>query len=231
MLFTKKYLEGILNKYGEAFPRQSELKSFDEVNARAAALSNIQVAYHLESGFLGHKVKAENIKKDSEFACSELDRILLIFKNGMYKVINVPDKLFVGSDVIWIGVVDNRLVFNLIYRAGAVNLSYVKRFKMPKFILNREYRLFEEHKRSTIQLLRTGEKDIRARISLVPSSRARYNSLEIEMDDYLIKGVAAKGKRVSSRVVRRVTDLTGKPKKNEPVLATLPGVERGTESL
>ncbi|WYD81822.1 MAG: DNA topoisomerase IV subunit A [Candidatus Electrothrix gigas] len=231
VLFTKKYLEGILNKYGEAFPRQSELKSFDEVNARAAALSNIQVAYHQESGFLGHKVKAENIKKDSEFACSELDRILLIFKNGMYKVINVPDKLFVGSDVIWIGVVDNRLVFNLIYRAGAVNLSYVKRFKMPKFILNREYRLFEEHKRSTIQLLRTGEKDIRARISLVPSSRARYNSLEIEMDDYLIKGVAAKGKRVSSRVVRRVTDLTGKPKKNEPVLATLPGVERGTESL
>ena len=231
VLFTKKYLEGILNKYGEAFPRQSELKSFDEVNARAAALSNIQVAYHQESGFLGHKVKAENIKKDSEFACSELDRILLIFKNGMYKVINVPDKLFVGSDVIWIGVVDNGLVFNLIYRAGAVNLSYVKRFKMPKFILNREYRLFEEHKRSTIQLLRTGEKDIRARISLVPSSRARYNSLEIEMDDYLIKGVAAKGKRVSSRVVRRVTDLTGKPKKNEPVLATLPGVERGTESL
>ncbi len=231
VLFTKKYLEGILNKYGEAFPRQSELKSFDEVNARAAALSNIQVAYHQESGFLGHKVKAENIKKDSEFACSELDRILLIFKNGMYKVINVPDKLFVGSDVIWTGVVDNGLVFNLIYRAGAVNLSYVKRFKMPKFILNREYRLFEEHKRSTIQLLRTGEKDIRARISLVPSSRARYNSLEIEMDDYLIKGVAAKGKRVSSRVVRRVTDLTGKPKKNEPVLATLPGVERGTESL
>ncbi|MCI5113573.1 MAG: DNA topoisomerase IV subunit A [Candidatus Electrothrix sp. AW1] len=231
VLFTKKYLEGILNKYGEVFPRQSELKSFDEVNARAAALSNIQVAYHQESGFLGHKVKAENIKKDSEFACSELDRILLIFKNGMYKVINVPDKLFVGSDVIWIGVVDNGLVFNLIYRAGAVNLSYVKRFKMPKFILNREYRLFEEHKRSTIQLLRTGEKDIRARISLVPSSRARYNSLEIEMDDYLIKGVAAKGKRVSSRVVRRVTDLTGKPKKNEPVLATLPGVDRGTESL
>ncbi|MCW5213649.1 DNA topoisomerase IV subunit A, partial [Desulfobulbus sp. TB] len=58
VLFTKKYLEGILNKYGEAFPRQSELKSFDEINARAAALSNIQVAYHQESGFLGQKVKA-----------------------------------------------------------------------------------------------------------------------------------------------------------------------------
>jgi topoisomerase-4 subunit A len=161
-----------------------------------------------------------------EFACSELDRILLIFKDGLYKVINVPDKLFIGSDVAWMGVVDKSLVFNLIYRAGSVNLSYVKRFKMPKFILNREYRLFEEHKRSAIQLLRTGEKEIRARISLVPSSRARYNALEIEMDDYLIKGASAKGKRVSSRVVRRVTDVTGKPKKTGPVLATLPGLQK-----
>jgi topoisomerase-4 subunit A len=225
VLFTKNYLQDILDKYGEAFPRQSELKSFDEVNARAAALSNIQVGYHRDSGFMGHKVKAEDPKKDIEFACSELDRILLIFKDGLYKVINVPDKLFIGSEVAWMGVVNNSLVFNLIYRAGAVNLSYVKRFKTPKFILNREYRLFDEHKRSIIQLLRTGEKEVRARISLVPSSRARYNSLEIEMDDYLIKGVAAKGKRVSSRVVRRVTDVTGKPKKTGPVAAALPGLE------
>ncbi len=226
VLFTKNYLQEVLDKYGEAFPRRSELKSFDEVNAREAALSNIHVAYHRESGFIGHKIKAEDKKKDMEFACSELDRILLIFNDGLYKVINVPDKLFIGSEVAWLGVVDEKLVFNLIYRAGSVNLSYVKRFKTPKFILNREYRLFEEHKRSAIQLLRTGEEEIRARISLVPSSRARYNSLEIEMDDYLIKGVSAVGKRVSSRVVRRVTDITGKPKKTGPVATSLPGLDK-----
>jgi topoisomerase-4 subunit A len=225
VLFTKNYLQEVLDKYGEAFPRRSVLESFDEVNAREAALSNIQVAYHRESGFVGHRIKAEDEKKDIEFACSDLDRILLIFNDGLYKVINVPDKLFIGSEVAWLGVVDESLVFNLIYRAGSVNLSYVKRFNTPKFILNREYRLFEEHKRSAIQLLRTGEKEIRARISLVPSSRARYNSLEIEMDDYLVKGAAAKGKRISSRVVRRVTDITGKPRKTGPVATSLPGLD------
>lgn len=158
VLFTRNYLQQILDKYGEAFPRRSKLKSFDEVNAREAALSNIQVAYQRKSGFLGHKIKIEDPKKDREFACSELDRILLIFNDGLYKVINVPDKLFVGNEVAWLGVVDENLVFNLIYRAGSVNLSYAKRFKMPKFILNREYRLFEKHKRSTIQLLRTGKR-------------------------------------------------------------------------
>jgi topoisomerase-4 subunit A len=225
ILFTKNYLQALLTKHGEQFPRKSRIKEFDEVNAREAALSNIQVAYHRESGFMGHKIKAEHPKKDIEFACSELDRILLVFKDGLYKVINVTDKLFVGGDVAWMGVVDNTLVFNLIYRSGAVNISYVKRFKMPKFILNREYRLFEEHKRSVIQMLRIGEKEVRARISLVPSSRARHNSMEIELEDYLIKGAAAKGKRISGRVVRRVTDITGKPRKIAPVAASLPGLD------
>ncbi|MCI5222644.1 MAG: DNA topoisomerase IV subunit A, partial [Candidatus Electrothrix sp. AR4] len=225
VFFTKKYLQNLLDKYGEHFPRRSKLREFDEVNARKAALSNIQVAYHRESGFMGHKIKGESAKKDIEFVCSELDRILLIFKDGLYKVINVPDKLFVGGNIAWMGVVDNTLVFNLIYRSGAVNISYAKRFKTPKFILNREYRLFEQHKRSVIQMLRTGAKEVRARISLVPSSRARHNSMEIELEDYLIKGIAAQGRRISGRVVRRVTDITGKPLRVAPVMASLPGLE------
>ncbi len=224
VLFTRNYLQGLLDTYGEQFPRRSELKAFDEVNARDAALSNMRVAYQRASGFVGHKVEAEDAKKDISFTCSDLDRLLLIFKDGLYKVINVPDKLFVGNDLVWAGVVDTSLVFNLIYRSGAVNLSYVKRFKTPKFILNREYRLFEEHKRSLIQMLAAGEKDIRARVSLVPSARARYNALEIEMADYLIKGVSARGKRISSRVVRRVTDITGRPRKEAPAAAALPGL-------
>ena len=96
---------------------------------------------------------------------------------------------------------------------------------MPKFIIGREYRLFPEHKRSIIQLLALGEKDVRARISLVPSSRARYNSMEIDMDDFLLKGASAKGKRISNRVVRRVSNITGKPRKAKMVIPSLPGMD------
>ncbi len=225
VLFTKNYIEALLKKYGKKFPRRSALKEFDEINARAAALSNIHVAYHRETGFLGHKVKVENKRKDLELVCSELDRIMLIFKDGLYKVINVTDKFFVGSQLLWMGVVSRDLVFNLLYRSGSVNLTYGKRFEMPKFIINREYRLFPEHKRSVIQTLAIGKEKIRFRASLVPSSRARYNSVEVEMDEFLIKGAAAKGKRISSRVVRRVSNVTGKPPKQDPVPATLPGLK------
>uniref|UniRef100_UPI004055BAB5 DNA topoisomerase IV subunit A n=1 Tax=Candidatus Electronema sp. TaxID=2698783 RepID=UPI004055BAB5 len=223
-LYAKKHLQGLLDKYGPMFPRRSELKAFDQVDAREAALSNLQLVYQRESGFLGYKVSAEEGKDGLTAACSELDRILLIFRDGLYKVIPAPDKLFVGPDLLWMGPVRKELVFNIIYRAGALNLSYVKRFRTPKFILNKDYRLFEEHKRSVIQLLLVGEKGLRARVSLVPSARARSNALEIDFDEHLIKGEAAQGKRVSERAVRKVTDITGQPKQELPTVPVLPGL-------
>ncbi|PIE56810.1 MAG: DNA topoisomerase IV [Desulfobulbus propionicus] len=220
--FTISYLKTNLEKYGAAYPRVSELSEFGEINARKAALSNLQVGYEREGGFVGFKVRADTQKKDMELLCSEYDRILLIFKNGLYKVVSVAEKLFIGSDLYWMGVVSGNMLFNLIYRNGAENLTYVKRFNMPKFIVNREYRLFDEHKRSTILFLAMGE-GVRVRASLAPSARARYNSLEIDLDDYLIKGAAARGKRLSTRVVRRLANITGKPRSQPVSPPNLPG--------
>lgn len=221
--YTISYLYEIKEKFGHLFPRKSELRAFDEVDARAAALSNLTVCYHKESGFVGHKIKGEENTHDLECCCSEYDRLLLIFQDGRYKVVNVPDKLFVGTDVSWMGVVKNDLVFNLIYRCGPENLAYVKRFASPKFILNREYRLFDADKRSTILLLLVGKDNYRARISLAPSARAKLNAVEIDFADYLVKGVNAKGKRVANRAVRRVTDISGTPKKKTGSPLELPG--------
>ncbi|GBE13484.1 DNA gyrase subunit A [bacterium BMS3Abin13] len=221
--FTVNYLQSLLDKYGPLYPRRSKIEHIDEVDVRAAALSNLVVGYHRESGFLGHKIKAEHKTKDIELTCSELDRLFLIFRNGSYRVVNVTDKFFVGSDLLWLGIVKSDLVFNVIYRDGRENYTYIKRFRTPKFIVNREYRLFPEHKRSVIQMLAVGETGIRARISLVPSSRARYNSLEIDLDDYQIKGAGAKGKRAGNRVVRRVTNITGKSPARKTTAPSLPG--------
>ena len=124
----------------------------------------------------------------------------------------------------WLGVVENTLVFNLVYRHGPENLAYVKRFAMPKFILNREYRLFEEDKRSAILLLLLGKEGLRIRASLMPSARAKHNAVEIDLDDHLIKGVSARGRRIASRAVRRVTDVTNAPRKPAVTPLELPGM-------
>jgi topoisomerase-4 subunit A len=212
--YTINYLEDLLKKYGTEYPRRTEIRSFREVVVRKVALSNLLVGYDPESGFLGHQVKSEQ-----NFSCSEYDRMLLIFKNGLYKIINVVDKLFVGPDLLWVNKMEKKLVFNIIYRDGRENLSYIKRFNAPKYILNKEYQLFPEHKKSFIQFLTT-EPDGQIRVYFAPSKRAKKNYADLAWNDFLLKGVSAKGKRISTRVVRRVADWTGK-KTDKPQAPTL----------
>ncbi|MDA8163463.1 MAG: DNA topoisomerase IV subunit A [Desulfobacteraceae bacterium] len=201
--FTIGYLDGLLDKYGHLYPRRTRLETFQEVTVRAVALSNLVVGYDRETGFLGTQIKAE---PEMSFSCSEYDRILLIHKTGAYKVINVADKLFVGHDLEWFGKVEENLLFNVIYRDGEHNLSFLKRFTTPRFILEKEYHLFPEHRQSQIQLLKTGQ-GVRVKVYLAPSKRARSNILDLAMDDFLIKGAPAIGKRVSDRPVRKVVEV------------------------
>ena len=226
--YTINYLENINEKYGKLYPRQTEITEFKEVIARKVALSNLTLGYHRDSGFMGHLVKAEDDSKDISFTCSEYDRILLIFSNGKYKVIPVTDKLFVGSEVEYAGVFKRDTVFNVVYRDGRENHAYVKRFKSPKFIMEKEYALFPEHKRSRILLLITGG-DRHARVSLVPSQRAKSNVIEVDFDSFLIKGAGAIGKRLSTRAVRRVVESTERIQKERNNMS-LPGIEKQEEA-
>ena len=209
--FTIRYIDGLLAKYGHLYPRRTELTEFSEVEARKVALSNLTVGYDPETGFIGTLIKGEG---EFSFACSEYDKTLLIFKNGLYKVTNVIDKLFIGHDVLWCGKAGGKNVFNIIYRDGEQNLSYVKRFKSPKFILDKEYRLFDEHAKSEIQFLGTDNEGA-IRVNLVPNKRARSNTMEFSFDEFLIKGVAAKGKRIASRAVRKITEIAQKSSSQE----------------
>lgn len=209
IVYTSNYLDDLLNRYGHLYPRRTEIATFGEVEVRKVALSNLTMGYDRETGFVGHQVKA---RPEDCFPCSEYDKLLLIYQNGMYKVINVTDKLFVGHDVLWFGKVEEKRVFNILYREGSQNFCYVKRFQSPKFILEKEYHLFPEHKNSAILFLSTGDGG-RVRVHLAPSKRARHNYVDCSFSEVLIKGASALGKRVSDRPVRRIAEL---PAEKEP---------------
>ncbi len=207
VLFTITYLDGLLKKYGPGYPRRTELATFSEVEARKVALSNLTVGYQATTGFLGHQVKGD---QGFSFHCSEYDKVMLLFNNGLYKIVPVSDKVFIGHDLLWMGKVEGDIVFNIIYKNGAENLSYIKRFKTPKFILDKEYELFPPHKRSLIQYLTLGKEGY-VRVYYTPNKRAKANYEDFSLEDFLIKGAAAKGKRVSNtRPVTRVRALAAK---------------------
>ncbi len=206
--FTISFLDQLLAKYGHLYPRQTEIASFREVSIRTVAISNLVAVYNRKTGFLGHQIKEEDPAEDISVACSEYDKLFLLFTDGLYKIIPVVEKLYVGEELAWFGVVEKDIIFNIIYRDGAENLAYIKRFTTPSFILEKEYRLFPEHKRSRILHLDFGENKF-VKIYLVPSSRAKTNSMEIALSDFLLKNVAAKGKRLSSRTVRKIIPSAG----------------------
>ena len=222
--FTISFLDDLLKKYGHFYPRQTEITNFSEVSIRNVALSNLVVAYNRKSGFMGHQIKEEDPKEDMSVTCSEYDRLLLIFSDGLYKIIPAVEKLYVGPDLQWFGIIEKDIIFNIVYRDGAENYAYLKRFTTPSFILEKEYRLFPEHKRSRILHLEFGEHKY-VKIYLVPSSRARTNNMEISFDDFLIKNVGAKGKRLSNRVVRKVIPSTGSNPEPVKQILPLPGLD------
>ena len=222
VVFTINYIDNILQKFGNDYPRKTTLSAFRGVKARRVAISNVTIGYQSDTGFVGRQVKGD---EGFSFNCSEYDKILLIFKNGTYKIVPIVDKFFLDTELTWMGKVGKDLLFNVIYKNGPQNLSYIKRFKMPKFIMDKEYTLFEPHKHSVIQHLSL-DPDEAIRVYYPPNKRARSNFEDITFNDFLIKAAGAKGKRVSNaRVVKRIRVLDQKNKDaldaDEPKQATL----------
>jgi len=128
------HLEALLEKYGPQYPRLTTKSArHEEVDVKAAAFKAFKVAYDRETGYVGHKVSGEEFKLE----CTKFDKILLVFKDGTYKVSELPEKLFVGQDLFYCGLPEREQVFTCAYTDREA--SYLKRFTFGGSILNKVY--------------------------------------------------------------------------------------------
>ena len=128
------HLEALLEKYGPQYPRLTTKSArHEEVDVKAVAFKAFKVAYDRESGYVGYKVSGEEFKLE----CTKFDKILLVFKDGTYKVTELPEKLFVGPELFYCGLPDRERVFTCAYTDRKA--SYLKRFKFGGTILNKAY--------------------------------------------------------------------------------------------
>lgn len=135
--YTSAWYSHLKEKYGEAFPRRTTLRGFDSIEATKVAEANKRLYFDKTGGFIGTALK----DNDFLFTCSDLDDILIIYRDGTYKLVKVQDKLYVGKKIIHIGLFkkgDKRTIYNVIYRNGKLwekdslgkpaGYSYMKRF-------------------------------------------------------------------------------------------------------
>jgi topoisomerase-4 subunit A len=131
--FVIAHLEALLEKYGPLYPRLTKSSRYDEVDAREVAFKAFKVAYDRESGYIGHKVSGEEFRID----CTKFDKLLLVFKDGHYQVVELPEKLFVGPDLVYCGVPERERVFTCAYTNREA--TFLKRFSFGGSILNKIY--------------------------------------------------------------------------------------------
>lgn len=145
--FTIDWFLHLKEKYGEHYPRRTTLRNFDSIVATKVAEANKRLYFDKEGGFIGTALK------DNEFLfpCSDLDDILIIYRDGTYKIMKVQEKLFVGKGkkaVLHIGLYkkgDERTIYNVIYRNGPTgSYSYKKRFAITALTRDKEYHIAKE---------------------------------------------------------------------------------------
>jgi len=217
--YTIAFLEKIKDKYGSDYPRRTKIKIFDEIRVQDVAEKQ-KVCWDRKEGFLGMNVKSGT----TSFYCSAYDKIVFIRKDGSYQVIRVPEKQFIGKDVIFVEKLNAKTVHNVIYWEGASRVCYAKRFRVEKFILDREYNLFTRKKGAKILHLSQGE-GIILEIFFVPVPRIRKSKDIYILDALAIKGIQARGNKVSSKSVQSVKVTTVMPEQ-----AQQPSLPEDTEN-
>jgi topoisomerase-4 subunit A len=190
------YLDGLLAKSSFIPERQTVIEGFEKVDAREAAIRDQKLRYDATKGYLGTKLSEGSLVME----VSPLDRILLIDRSGEYKVIDVPEKEFVGKNLIYIGPTDKdamaQIVFSLLYQNKATKHLYLKRTKIEKYIIGKSYELLPEDSK----LLKfTTKESWNVYVGYVPKKGMRILEETFPLNDFLIKGVKAGGVRITTK--------------------------------
>ncbi|MCC7431575.1 DNA topoisomerase IV subunit A [bacterium] len=202
VFYTISFLENLIKKYGENYPRKTKIEDFEEISLQKVAIKNVKVGYDKNEGFIGSNVKSEKLLEMTSY-----DKLLLIFKNGSYKVINIPEKLFVGKQLLYFEIINKKTIFNLIYREKDTKFCYLKRFSITQFILEKEYQLFDE-KTNKLEILNTKENyNFTAEFEF--KKGLKITSQDFCSDNFLVKGVSAKGVRLANKNIVKFKTLFG----------------------
>ncbi|BBI18168.1 DNA topoisomerase 4 subunit A [Neochlamydia sp. EPS4] len=197
--FTINYIRGIINKYGKAYPRTTQLQAIQQVDKRAMTLRNVKVGFDPVSGFVGTKVGGNNL-----FECTNFDKILLMFKDGTYTVINIPEKQYVhhnGNKVVYAGIADKKTLINVAYKNPQTHICFAKRFIITQFILDKIYNYIEEG--MELQYISTAEQ-ARVELQLIPKIKQKQSKVIFDFAATTVKSVSSKGIRMDQRPVKKI---------------------------
>ncbi len=203
--FAIAYYQNLLDKYGKGRERKTEIRAFDTIQAAVVAANNAKLYVNRLDGFVGY-----GLKKDEYICeCSDLDDIIAIRRDGKLVVSKIQEKLFMGKDIVYVGVFrknDERMTYNFIYLDGVSGRAMVKRFQVGGVTRDKEYDLTKGTKGSKLLYLTSnpnGEAEV-VTVYLTQGAKARVKVFDFDFAEIEIKGRAAGGNILTRYPVRKV---------------------------
>src|SRR5688572_23376319 len=206
--YAINYFQNLLEKYGKGRERKTEIKNFQSVTATEVIANNQKLYVNRADGFIGYGLKKDELICD----CSELDDVIAIRKDGKAYVARIQEKVFVGKDILYVGIWkkgDDRKVYNVVYTDAKSGKGFAKRFTMPGVIRDKEYDLTQGHPNSKIHYVSgnpNGEAEI-VEVKLSQSSTARKKVFEFDFAELEVKGRSARGNTITKYPIRKVDFL------------------------
>ena len=204
--YTIAWFEMLKAKYGEAYPRKTEVRNFGAINVQAVVENNVKLYINSEEGFVGTGLKKDNYL----FDCSDIDDLIVFHKDGRYKVMKVADKLFVGTDILHIAVFqrgDDRTVYNVVYRDGKKGPYYMKRFSVTGVARDKEYDLTQGKPGSKVMYFTVnpnGEAEV-IRVALKPALHLKKLEVCKDLSELAVKSRTARGNLLTKYEVKSIT--------------------------
>ena len=207
--YTIDWFKALKKKYGKDFPRRTELAGFETIAATKVVNNNARLQANLAEGFVGIGLKKDD---GGEYICdcSDLSEVIVISKDGKYRITKVEDKAFFGKDLLYVDVFnrgDNRTIYNVIYREGKTSIYYAKRFAVTSVTRDKEYDITTGAPGSQIiwfSANHNGEAET-VRIQLRPRPKLKKTSFEYDFSTLAIKSKTARGNLVSKNVIQKIS--------------------------
>ena len=197
---TIDYLQGMLATYGEQYPRRTKITEIQAVDKRSVARQNLRLSFDKKSSFFGTEVRGDLFK----LTVSEFEHVLGIAKDGTYRVMNAPEKVFFTGPMIYGELFDpdRGTEFIVVYR-DKQKMAFAKKIKIEKFIRNREYRLIKD-KGGRVDLLLSSDQLGTVHLDFVPAKRQRLKEADFDLAELEWTSPTARGVRIAPKPIGKV---------------------------
>ena len=204
---TINWYEYLKQKYGKDHPRRTEIRNFDTIEVTKVVEANRKLYINRQEGFVGTGLKKDELVCN----CSDLDDIIIFYRDGKFKVTKVAEKIFVGKNILHVQVFkknDTRTIYNCVYRDGKMGPYYIKRFNITAMTRDKMYDLTQGKPGSRVIYFTAnpnGEAEV-IKVTLEPDPKRKKQNIFMEKDfsEVLIKGRAAKGNLLSKKNIHRI---------------------------